>query len=139
MTMRRPMIVFALAFLAAGCGALNEPVQLLTDDVGCFAGGEQGTTDTLFADAASGTRFAGLPVVWPKGYTAHRAGPDVVVVDAHGSVKAVTGRTYHISHAWAMSLTMNDDSVYAAASDCGYAWDFVDCTAEPQNGYCKEP
>lgn len=135
--MRLPMILLSLVALAAGCGALNEPVPLLTDEIACFAGGETGATDTLVADARSGTRFAGLPVIWPKGYTAHRAGPDVVVVDAGGTVRAVTGRTYHISHAWARSGVMNDGSTYAAAVECGYAWDFVDCTAEPDNGYCR--
>ena len=131
------MILLAVVSLAAGCGALSEPVQLRTDDIACFAGGETGTTDTLLTDAASGTRFAGLPVVWPNGYTAHRAGLDVVVVDAHGTVKAVTGRRYHISHAWATSGEMNDESSYAAAVDCGYPWDFIDCTASPGNQYCK--
>jgi hypothetical protein len=79
--------------------------------------------------------------MWPEGYTARPAGAEIVVLDAKGNVKATTGRTYHISYAYAPALTYptNDalgegpkpTNAFPAAADCGYAWDFIDCTAAP--------
>ncbi|HET7180956.1 MAG TPA: hypothetical protein VFI15_01855 [Candidatus Limnocylindrales bacterium] len=125
-----------LCLLLAGCGAFGESVPLLTDEVACFAGGETGSTEVLRADPEHGTTFGGLTVMWPSGYSGRRSGAEVVVVDAQGIVKAITGRTYHISHAMAKSLGLGPVSAYVAAVDCGYPWDFIDCTANPDNQYC---
>ena len=131
--------MFVLAsFLVAGCGVADQPVPLLTDEIACFAGGETGVTERLVADPQEGITFAGQPVMWPNGYTAHRAGSEVAIVDGHGALKAVTGRTYHISHALSRNLGMGDVAAFVAAVDCGYPWDFIDCTAAPDNQYCTK-
>lgn len=125
-----------LALCLAGC-TWGPEVAIQTDEVACFAGGETGTTAPLMADAEHGTTFDGHPVVWPKGYTARRVGTEVVVLDGAGGVKATTGRIYHISHALSLRLGMGDDSAFVAAVECGYEWDFIDCTANPGNPYCR--
>jgi hypothetical protein len=153
--MRRLNTTLALALCVLGCGAKAPPrdsVPLLTGSLGCWAGGEQGSTAPLVADQVYGTSFGGRPVMWPGGYTARRVGTEVAVLDANGNIKATTGRTYHISYAYAPALTYptNDASgdrpkptnVFPAAADCGYAWDFIDCTAaasapgSPADQYC---
>jgi hypothetical protein len=134
----------ALALFLAGC--VREPVPLLTGSLSCYAGGESGPTGRLVVDPTYGTSFNGQPVMWPEGYTARRAGGEVEVLDANGNVKATTGRTYHISFAFAPALLPNDDgsfdyagptNAFPAAVDCGYAWDFIDCTAAPADRYCR--
>ena len=90
--------------------------------------------------------------MWPSGYTARRVGGQVVVLDAAGNGRATTGRTYHISFAYVPGIIPNDDGSHAgsdpanpfpAAVDCGYAWDFIDCTdaasaaaGSPAGKYC---
>jgi hypothetical protein len=146
--MRRLTTTVAVALLLAGCGSGESPtaVPLLTGNLGCYAGGESGPTALLVADPTYGTSLNGQPVMWPGGYTARRAGSQVEVLDAAGTVRATTGRTYHISFAYAPGLTPNDDGsvdsvgparAFPAAADCGYAWDFIDCTATPADRYCK--
>lgn len=128
----------ALCLAACASKAVGDPVAILTDRVTCFAGGESGITDTLLADPKYGTAFAGRQVMWPTGYTAWRGSDgQVTVLDAHGAVKAVTGRKYHISIAWAESLGMTGGGRYVAASECSQHWDFVDCTANPTDEWCK--
>ena len=132
----RVATILALAVCLVGCGS-GRPVKLLTG-VGeaCYAGGEQGATAQLVVDESYGTRFAGRPVMWPIGFTARRAGAEVEVLDADGNVRATTGRIYHISLAPAPYLAQSMNA-YPAAVNCGYGWDFVDCTAEPTNVYCR--
>jgi hypothetical protein len=93
-------------------------------------------TAQLVADAWYGTTFDDLPVVWPRGYTARRAGGEVEVLDAAGKVRATTGRNYYISRA---AIVPYDSDRYPAAIDCGYPWDFGECDAsgEPAQ-YCDE-
>ena len=127
----------ALTLCLLGCDLWAEPVPLLTGSLSCYAGGEGGPTALLVVDPKYGTSFDGRPVMWPQGYTARRAWGEVVVLDATGNVKATTGRTYHISSAFAPELVPADDgsgvpeptNAFPAAADCGYAWDFIDCTA----------
>jgi len=140
--MGRVVLAVAAALCFGGCADTNkpvgEPVAILTDEIGCYAGGETGVTDTLVADAKYGTAFAGRQVMWPTGYTAWRGSDgEVTVLDAHGAVKAVTGRKYHISIALSASLGMGVSDPYVAAAECGYPHDFVDCTANPISEYCK--
>ena len=134
----RAAATLALAVGVLGCGA-GGPVKLLTG-VGeaCYAGGEQGATAPLVVDLQHGTSFAGRPVMWPIGFTARRAGAEVEVLDAEGNVRATTGRIYHISLAPAPYIAQSMNA-YPAAVNCGYGWDFVDCTAEPTNVYCWPP
>ncbi len=87
--------------------------------------------------------------MWPAGYTARRLGTEVIVLDTQGNVKATTGRTYHISQAFAPTLMREDDGSYSgpgtpppsdafpAAADCTYHHDFIDCTANPTDSWCK--
>lgn len=134
---------------AAPSAPPGESVPLLTGDLGCYAGGEGGSTAPLLAEPQYGTSFFGKPVMWPTGYTARRAGSEVEVLDTQGNVKATTGRTYHISRAYAPSLQREDDGSYsgpgtppptnavAAAAECTYHHDFIDCTANPTDLWCK--
>jgi hypothetical protein len=126
----------------------GESVPLLTGDLGCYAGGEGGPTAPLIAEPQYGTSFAGKPVMWPTGYSARRFGAEVQVLDRHGKVKATTGRTYHISQAFAPALIPNDDGpfeapgphdAWPAAADCTYHHDFIDCTANPTDAWCQPP
>lgn len=138
--MRRVLTTLALALCLFGCDSKAPPgesVPLLTGSLGCYAGGEGGPTALLVVDPMYGTSFGGRPVMWPSGYTARRVGSEVVVLDAGDSVRATTGRTYHISFAYAPGIIPNADvsqagsdsaNAFPAAVDCGYAWDFIDCT-----------
>jgi len=139
----------ALTMSLLGChagSAGGASVPLLTGALGCYAGGEGGGTAPLLAEPRYGTSWFGKPVMWPKGYTARRAGSEVEVLDAHGKVKATTGRTYHMSRAYAPTLIANDDGTFdgpgphdafAVAADCSYHHDFIDCTANPADAWCQ--
>lgn len=141
--MRRMTAALApLMFLAAcGSGPPGGAVPLLTAALGCYAGGEQGMTAALVADPHVGTTFNGRPVMWPSGYTARHVGGEVEVLDARGNVKATTGRSYHISRAYAPMIRDDATAPYPAAVECGYPWDFIDCTdgaapGSPADRYC---
>jgi hypothetical protein len=148
--MLRVISSIAIALCLLGCDVSGE-VPLLTGSLGCYAGGESGPTAPLVIDPTYGTSFAGRPVMWPLGYTARRFGNEVVVLDAKGNVKATTGRIYHISLAYSPALVPGDDgslegpeptNAFPAAVDCGYEWDFVDCSApsapgSPAERYCS--
>jgi hypothetical protein len=58
---------------------------------------------------------------------------EVVVLDAAGRVVATTGREYYISNGRVASesarLRMERVGAFPAAANCGYPWDFIDCTA----------
>jgi hypothetical protein len=144
------VVVLALSLLgcyAAGASAPpGQSVPLLTGALTCYAGGEGGPTAPLVVDAKYGTSFDGQPVMWPKGYTARRAGSEVEVLNTDGKVIATTGRTYHIARANAPELMPNDDgsfdgtpppSAFPPAAGCTYPWDFVDCTANPTDSWCQ--
>lgn len=143
----RIITTVVLALGLAGCAALTprgEQVPLLTGNLGCYAGGEGGPTALLVAEPKYGTSFSGQPVMWPAGYTARRVGTEVIVLDAQGIVKATTGRTYHISQAFAPMLPPYSNETYTgpqgafpAAAHCGYHWDFIDCTANPTDTWCQ--
>jgi hypothetical protein len=150
--MLRVVSCVALALSLLGCGVAapsappGESVPLLTGDLGCYAGGEGGPTAPLVAEPQYGTSVFGKPVMWPTGYTARRAGSEVEVLDTHGKVKATTGRTYHMSQAYAPTLIPNDDGTFPGprphdafpvAADCTYHHDFIDCTANPTDLWCK--
>lgn len=140
----RIITTLALAFCLLGCGAKpppGDPIELLTARLGCYAGGEGGGTALLVADPKYGTSFSGRPVMWPVGYTARRVGTEVMVLDGDGNVKATTGRTYHISQAYEPDEGYGPykDDALPAAVGCGYHHDFIDCTANPTDLYCKPP
>ncbi len=101
----------ALALCLVGCGWLpphGDPVEILTapqDHTGCFAADAAGL---LVVDPTYGTAIIGdghenmlvggdvpVTVAWPSGFTARRSGSEVEVLDAHGNVVGVTGRSYH--------------------------------------------
>lgn len=135
--MRPLILVVAAAALLAGCG-ITDTVPLLTGDLGCYAGGENGPTALLVADPEHGTTFNGRPVMWPAGYTARRAGSEIAVLDSTGRVRAITGRSYHIAFAYVADIIPGDAAKpFPAAVDCGYPWDFVDCTANADDRYCR--
>lgn len=134
---RRPIALAAATLLLAGCLLPSSTVPLLTGNLGCYAGGEGGATGQLVPDPENGTSFLGRPVMWPDGYTARRSGAEVVVLDARGNVRAITGRTYHISHAFSPGVIPGDDGPFPAAVECGYHWDFIDCTANPTDSWCR--
>jgi len=114
------------------------PVELLTGDTSCYAGGEGGTAGVLIVDPEYGTRWNGMPVLWPTGFTAVRVGSELEVRDAAGEAVARTGQAYHISFAHVDGDTLQlveEIGAYPAAVLCGYPWDFVDCATEPAP-YC---
>ena len=105
----------ALALCLLGCApeAVNtaETVTLLTGgSEGCYPGPGPWAGGQLLADPPSGTAIEvdssgsgysphiGLPigsivpVMWPTGYTARRAGTEVEVLNLDGEVVATTGR-----------------------------------------------
>jgi hypothetical protein len=107
-------------------------VELLTGDTGCYAGGEQGTAGVLVVDPEFGTRFNGMPVMWPAGFTGVPVGSEVEVRDSAGNAVAMTGKPYYISNAYVgwdgeTYKLAEEIGAYPAAAACGYAWDFVDC------------
>ena len=137
--MLRVVISVALALSLLGCGSAAPPgesVPLLTGATGCYAGGEGGPTAPLLAEARYGTSFSGKPVMWPRGYTARRAGSEVEVLDTQGKVKATTGRTYHMSSA-PVYEGAGPSHAFAVAADCPYHHDFIDCTAHPTDSWCQ--
>jgi hypothetical protein len=95
------------ALLVAGCVAFaGEPVAIVTDtgyagdDLACWLAINMDTY-LLVADPNFGTAFKSdngsiTPAKWPPGYTGHRAGSEVEVYDARGSLVATTGRRYRI-------------------------------------------
>jgi hypothetical protein len=143
-------VALALSLLGCDAGGVGAPpgesVPLLTGDLGCYAGGEGGPTALLLAEPQSGTSVFGKPVMWPTGYTARRAGSEVEVLDTQGKVKATTGRTYHMSQAYAPALIPNDDGTFdgrgphdafPVAADCTYHHDLIDCTDNPTDLWCQ--
>lgn len=137
--MRRIIAAAAVGVIVVlGWTAWSQPwkpaVPLLTgvSPDACYAGGESGQTGPLLPDERFGTRFRGQPVMWRDGYKARLAGGQVEVLNASGLVVATTGRLYHISAAPLDLAGINDaaptfGAYPAAAPECGYPWDFVDC------------
>jgi hypothetical protein len=139
---RRVITTLALALVVVGCSAAHsggsaaasaEPVELLTGVDGCWAGGESssGISGLLVSDPGSGTAINGTPIMWPIGFTGRRAGGEVEVLNADGKIVATTGRTYHISMGVVSggAASTNVGGAFPAAANCGYPWDFIDCTA----------
>jgi hypothetical protein len=94
----------------------------------------------LVVDPEYGTRFNGMPVLWPSGFAGVRVGSDVEVRDAVGIAVAITGQAYYISVAavdWDSEThkLVEEIGAYPAAVLCGYPWDFVDC-ATGEAPYC---
>ena len=72
------------------------------------------------------TRFNGMPVIWPFGFTGVRlVGGEVAVLDDAGNVIATTGKEYGIAPAPAsggeMRRLVETIGAYPAAANCGYA------------------
>jgi hypothetical protein len=129
----RVLTALALALCLFGCQSTAEPVKLLTGVDGCWAGGESssGITGVLVRDPNSGTSINNSPIMWPVGFTGRRDGAEVEVLDAGGNVVATTGRTYHLSMGMVSGKAASTDigGSFPAAANCGYPWDFIDCTA----------
>jgi hypothetical protein len=135
--MDRVTATLALALCLLGCSPEGDQVDLLTGDVGCYAGAQSPSyAGVLVPDPEYGTRIDGKgPVMWPSGYTGLRlAGDQVQVSDGSGNVVATTGREYAIAPAYmheeALLLWGGVEAI--AAPNC-YPWDFVDCTASAEN------
>jgi hypothetical protein len=143
---RRVAIVLGVAvLLVAGWWVGREllpgqPVFLLTgvSPTTCYAGGESssGISGVLRPDPSFGTVIGTTPIMWPVGYTARRVGSEVEVLDMEGRVKATTGRSYRMSIAplnnFPVAPSFNPappSKYFPAAANCGYPWDFTDCTA----------
>jgi hypothetical protein len=129
--------ILVAAVLIAGCSSAAsvvsaDSVQLLTGgDDACYAGGEHPGSGQLVAEGEYGTTFNGKPVMWPVGYTGRRVGAEVEVLDPSGTVRATTGRLYSIAQ-----MPNYEESVFRAAVDCGYEWDFNDCTRPKMADAC---
>jgi hypothetical protein len=96
-----------LAALVVAATFIRTPVTILTGRgslgpltpgmVNCYTDFASGQ---LTVDATYGTAITDqghtAPVMWPPGYTGRRAGSEVEVVDASGSVRAKTGNHYQI-------------------------------------------
>jgi hypothetical protein len=107
-------------------------VELLTGETQCYAGGEGGGPGVLVVDPEYGTRFNGMPVLWPPGFTGVRVGSEVEVRDPAGKAVARTGQAYYISVAASRWIDethklVEETGAYPAAVLCRYPWDFVDC------------
>jgi len=131
----RAIATVAVGLAMAACGMSGQPVALLTGVDGCYAGGETGHRDVLLADPDYGTSFSGKPVMWPVGFRGVRVGEQIQVLDSGGTVVATTGRAYYLAIGPVMGSSesrqlMDRVGAYpVAANTCGYAWDFIDCTA----------
>jgi hypothetical protein len=87
--------------------ALERHFQLITGPPGprgnpCFVDYAEGplVVDPTYGTAIIDTDVRAttpIPVAWSSGFTARRLGPEVVVLDPHGNVVAVTGRNYRIA------------------------------------------
>ena len=96
---RRIAITFALALCLLACGTeKGDPVPLVTDETqeggGCWL---LHVVVDVVADPATGTpsvKDSGAALQWPRGYSARRAGNEVEVLDAAGSVVLTTGGRY---------------------------------------------
>lgn len=104
--MRRVTASLALALTLSGCGwfAPGDPVYLLTGEplgtAGCFTSFALGLLleDPTYGTAIHDENGGGTtPVMWRSGYTGHRVGSEVSVVDLLGNVVATTGQTYKIA------------------------------------------
>lgn len=130
--MRRIAFAVGVGLSLLGCSDVAPAtVALLTGSTDCYAGGEQGRAGVLVVDPEYGTRFNGMPVLWPTGFTGVRIGSEVEVRDPAGNAVATTGKPYYISVASVgFSETrklVEEVGAYPAAVLCGYEWDFVDC------------
>lgn len=100
--MRRIIATLVLAVCLLGCsGPKADQVPLVTIET------PQGMTCCwlfyavvdVVADPTTGTptfKDSGLPMRWPRGYTAWRAGSEVKVMDGGGNVVLTTGSRYRI-------------------------------------------
>jgi hypothetical protein len=85
-----------------GCGFLDGPVPLETDETVTGFGHAcilMHQVVDVIADPTSGTPVlneGAVPVRWPKGFTARRAGIETEVLDATGTVVLRTGARYSI-------------------------------------------
>jgi hypothetical protein len=153
---RRVATTCGLALCLAACGSAaslgsvapsqpagsGEPVYLLTGVApnSCYAGGESnsGIGGELLPDPNFGTAIGDTPIMWPVGYTARHAEAEIEVLDGQGSVKAITGRMYHISKAPLNNFPLAPSfdpappaNYFPAAANCLTAnspWAFIDCT-----------
>ena len=108
----------AIALLALACGSSEGSVPLLTgvsklvgDGPGCYTNSATGllTVDATYGTAVTdeimltvtGTMPPPVPVMWRRGFTAHRDGSEVAVTDRNGSVVAVTGHRFIIEGGYA--------------------------------------
>lgn len=133
--MRWVGLTVILGLSLAGCaseGPTGQPTPLLTGVSGCFAGGEQGAAGILEVDPDYGTKFNGLPVMWPVGFTGLRNESGVIVLNKVGIEIARTGRVYYLSHGPVAGYGGADPAgVFTAAANCGYPWDIIDCGWPP--------
>jgi hypothetical protein len=108
-------------------------IELLTGVDRCYAGGESGIRGMLLADPTYGASINGMPVMWPVGFTGVRVGGEIGVLDSAGKAVATTGKVYYMSRGPVSSedkrLLMESIGAFPAAANCGYPWDFIDCTA----------
>ena len=106
--MVRIVTTLAIALLLGGCGLFGrgEPVDILVatadvfDGATCFLPVVEDRR-LLVADPTVGTALRSddgttIPATWPPGYTGRRFGSDVMVYDAEGNLRAVTGRYYNV-------------------------------------------
>lgn len=129
--MRRVVATLGLFLIVLGCSApIGVPVGLLTASSACYLGGEQTTEDELLPDAEYGTRFHGMPVIWPVGFTGVRiVGGQVVVLNKAGAVVATTGKRYGIAYAAAEAEARRLEKslgAFTAAVLCPYPHDFYE-------------
>lgn len=101
--MRRIAIGLGLVLTLLGCSASLPPprgaqVPLLTDE----APGQPSFANVVIdvvADPETGTpviEFQGVPMRWPKGFTAWRVGSETEVLDLEGNRVLVTGHRYRL-------------------------------------------
>ena len=100
--MQRPIAMsLALVLSLFGCAGVGDSVPLVTDDT--EAGGAcwllHQTVDVV-AEPTSGTpvvKGSNASLQWPRGYTAHRAGTEVQVLDESGRLVLTTGGRYELA------------------------------------------
>ena len=129
----------ALALCLQGCAVFaGEPVAIVTDTgytsdgLACWLAVND-DTNLLVADPTSGTALKYdngevVPAKWPPGYTGRRAGAEVEIYDARGSLVATTGRRYRID--W-VSLPVDFDGSQPAVGEFPRPFGQVICEVHP--------
>lgn len=94
--MRRALVLA----LALGVAACSSPVGILIDPQDTSTCWLDSRSGLLEYDPKVGTTVNGIPLMWPRGYSATQVGTKVEVRDSKGRLRATTGQIGYFSGAW---------------------------------------